>query len=260
MVHKPKQAKRLLHHLMALDRTDQTVQIEEITVRLPRLPAAFQNARVAVVADVHFPDALLSIPALVNSVASQQPDAIFLPGDLTNSYTFFDEVRLAKLAKALSAVAPCYAVAGNHEMRLGREDRYYAILERNGVCCLCDSYADWTREGDTIRLYGAAHKRPTPLDVEGQPAIALAHKPDRFPYYCRAHWHLVVCGHAHGGQVRMGNRSLYAPGQGFLPTYTDGTYTAEDTVMVVSRGLGNSSIPWRMHNQPHLPIIRLQVK
>jgi predicted MPP superfamily phosphohydrolase len=197
---------------------------------------------------------------LVTCVKELQPDAIFLPGDLTNSYTYFDEVRLAKLAKALSAVAPCYAVAGNHELRLGREPRYGAILARNGVHYLCDSYADWTRGGDTIRLFGAAYKRPAPLEINAQPAIVLAHKPDRFHYYCNARWNLVVCGHAHGGQVRLGKRSLYAPGQGFLPTYTDGIYNAQDTVMVVSRGLGNSSIPWRVSNRPHLPLLILQPK
>ncbi len=260
MIRQPMRSKRLLHHLMALDRTDQTVQIEEIPIACSRLPAAFHGARVAVVADVHFPDALLSIPALVDCVEAQKPDAIFLPGDLTNSYTFFDEVRLAKLAKALSAIAPCYAVAGNHEMRLGREERYGTILKRNGVHYLCDSYADWSMKGETIRLFGAAHKRPAPLAVDGQPSIVITHKPDRFTYYCRARWELVVCGHAHGGQMRFGEHSLYAPGQGFFPAYTGGVYTADGTVMVVSRGLGNSSIPWRVSNRPHLPILVLQPK
>ncbi len=260
MIHEPMRSKRLLHHLMALDRTDQTVQVEEIPIACHCLPAAFCGARIAVVADVHFPDALMSIPTLVDCVDAQKPDAIFLPGDLTNSYTYFDDIRLAKLAKALSAIAPCYAVAGNHEMRLAREARYGAILERNGVNYLSDSYADWTLDGDTIRLYGSAHKRPAPLAVDEQPSIVIVHKPDRFTYYCRARWNLVVCGHAHGGQMRLGEHSLYAPGQGFFPTYTDGVYAAEDTVMVVSRGLGNSSIPWRVSNRPHLPVLILQSK
>ena len=260
MIHQPMRSKRLLHHLMALDRTDQAVEIEKVTVACAHLPAAFHGARVAVVADVHFPDALLSIPALVDSVAAQKPDAIFLPGDLTNSYTFFDEVRLAKLAKALSKIAPCYAVAGNHEMRLGREERYGKILERNGVHYLCDSFADWSMNGNTIHLFGATHKRPVPLAVEGQPSIVITHKPDRFSYYCSARWDLVICGHAHGGQVRLGQHSLYAPGQGFFPAYSGGVYTADNTVMVVSRGLGNSSIPWRVSNRPHLPVLVFQPK
>lgn len=260
MNQRPMRSKRLLHRLMALDRIDQTVEIEEIMVTCAHLSAAFYGARVAVVADVHFPDALLSISTLAGCVAEQKPDAIFLPGDLTNSYTFFDEVRLAKLAKALSTIAPCYAVAGNHEMRLDREQRYGKILERNGVHYLCDSYADWSMNGETIRLFGSTHKRPIPLAIDGQPSIVITHKPDRFPYYCNARWNLVVCGHAHGGQVRFGKYSLYAPGQGFFPTYSSGIYTANSTTMVVSRGLGNSSIPWRVSNRPHLPVLVFQPK
>ncbi len=260
MIRQPKPAKRLLHRLMALDRTDQAVQVEEFPISCPRLPAAFDGARIAVVADVHFPDALLSIPALVEAVAAQKPDAIFLPGDLTNSYTYFDETRLAKLATALSRIAPCYAVAGNHELRLDREHRYGAILTRNGVQYLSDSFADWTVNGATIRIFGMGHKRPIPLNVSDQPTIAIAHKPDHFPYYRRARWDVVVCGHAHGGQVRIGSHSLYAPGQGFFPAYTGGVYQQDGTTMVVSRGLGNSSIPWRVCNRPHLPILVLQAK
>jgi predicted MPP superfamily phosphohydrolase len=30
--------------------------------------------------------------------------------------------------------------------------------------------------------------------------------------------------------------------------------------MIVSRGLGNSSIPWRVNNPPHLPILILSAK
>ena len=260
MVRRPKPIKRLLHSLMALDRTDQTVEVEEIAVTCPRLPVAFHGARIAVIADVHFPDALLSIAELTDTVVAQRPDAIFLPGDLTNSYTYFDEARLAEAANALSEIAPCFAVAGNHEQRLGREQRYAEILTQNGVHYLHDSFADWTVKGQTLRVFGMAHKRPKPLNVHDQPASAIAHKPDHFPYYRAARWNLVVCGHAHGGQMRVGSYALYAPGQGFFPTYTGGVYQADNTTMVVSRGLGNSSIPWRVQNCPHLPILILQPK
>lgn len=260
MQNKPGKAKRLLHHLMAFDRRDQPVQIEEVPISLSYLPSAFCGARIAVVADVHFPDSLLSVSALTRVVASQNPDAVFLLGDLTNSYTFFDKEKLVQLAAALSRIAPCFAVPGNHELRLGREKEYGNLLTEHGVHYLCDNYADWNKGGDTLRLYGMGYRRPAPLAVSDQPSIVLAHKPDRFPYYQRARWELVVCGHAHGGQVRVGNRALYAPGQGFFPTYTGGVYTGDNTVMVVSRGLGNSSIPWRIQNAPHLPIIVLQPK
>ena len=52
---------------------------------------------------------------------------------------------------------------------------------------------------------------------------------------------LVLAGHAHGGQVRVFGRGLYAPGQGLLPKYTHGVI---DHRMIVSAGASNSvSIP-----------------
>ncbi len=260
MTQKPKKSRQLLHHLLTFDRTDQAVQVERFSISLSNLPAAFDGACIAVVADTHFPDALLSIPSLARQIAALQPDAIFLCGDLTNSYTFFDETRLTQLAKALVPIAPCFAVAGNHEHRLNRETPYADILTRHGVHYLCDSAAVWKKDGAALTVYGMGHRQPKPLPYKHQPSIVLAHKPNYFPYYQHARWNLVVCGHAHGGQMRVGKHALYAPGQGFFPRYIGGLYTAGDTVMAVSRGLGNSSIPWRIHNQPHLLLLTLQAK
>ena len=98
---------------------------------------------------------------------------------------------------------------------------------------------------------------PAPNNAEGQPTILLAHRPEYFRDYCAAGWDVVICGHAHGGHVRLGKASLFSPDQGFLPAYTHGVYEEGRTRMVVSRGLGNSSIPWRVNNPPHLPILIL---
>ena len=68
---------------------------------------------------------------------------------------------------------------------------------------------------------------------------------------------LVFSGHAHGGQVRLGNQGILAPGEGLLPRYTSGLYQMENTRMVVSRGLGNSACPIRVFNPPHLPMVML---
>ena len=125
---------------------------------------------------------------------------------------------------------------------------------------MCDSYADWHKDGATLRLYGMGRRRPHRLAVTGQPTIVLAPRPEYMDYYREAGWELVISGHAHGGHVRVGDHSLFAPDQGFLPRYTHGVYQEGSTRMVVSRGLGNSSIPWRVNNPPHLPMLILSAK
>jgi predicted MPP superfamily phosphohydrolase len=72
---------------------------------------------------------------------------------------------------------------------------------------------------------------------------------------------LVFSGHAHGGQFRIPflKKGIIAPNQGLFPKYTSGLYSSNNGIQVmVSRGLGNSIIPIRINNRPHLPIIRLK--
>ncbi len=257
MSDKPRLSRRLLHHLLVLDRCTYTLQTETIPLFCRGLPEAFRGARIALVADVHLPDALLPLPALVKAVEELRPDVIFVLGDLTNSYTRFDADGLRELARSLVAIAPCYAIPGNHEWRLEREPLYRDILTAEGITYLCDSFATWQRGESCLRLYG--HGRQAPAPFKGtEPVLVLAHKPNYMGDFCRAGWETVFCGHAHGGQVRWGSWALFAPDQGFFPRYTGGVYTRGDTCMVVSRGLGNSSIPWRLGNQPHLPLIVLE--
>ena len=260
MNEKPSLAKRLLHSTLALDVKNRRIDVQPIPLTCVGLPQEFHLARIAVVADVHLPDQIVSIPALLRCLQMQKPDAIFLPGDLTNSYTDFDAVGLHRLARELVKIAPCFAVPGNHEQRLDREKAYRKILTKCGVHYMSDSYADWHKDGATLRLYGMGEKEPMPLNTPHQPSIVLAHRPEYFEKYCHVGWNIVISGHAHGGHVRLGKESLFSPDQGFGPRYTHGVYQRGDTRMIVSRGLGNSSIPWRINNPPHLPILILSAK
>lgn len=235
-----------------------SVEVEPLPVALSGLPAAFRGFKIAVVSDVHLPRGGVSSARLSRLVALQRPDVIVLPGDLTNSYADFDREGLTDLGRRLAAVAPCYAVAGNHELRFGRTGEYARLLERAGVRVLRDGWTLLERAGETLTLYGMERKRPRPLPAScPRPVIALAHQPQWLYLYEAAGWDLVISGHAHGGQVRLIGQGLYAPGQGMLPPFTSGLYRRGDTQMAVSRGLGNSTFSLRFGNRLHLPVLVL---
>lgn len=89
--------------------------------------------------------------------------------------------------------------------------------------------------------------------------ILLSHRPELFEIYKEAKVDLVLSGHAHGGQFRLPFvGGLVAPNQGLFPKYDAGLYTEENTNMIVSKGIGNSILPFRFNNRPEVILIELQ--
>lgn len=232
-------------------------EIEKIDVKLNNLPRELNGYRLAVVSDLHFPDFLSSSKQVITALEQEKPDCILLGGDLTNRYQSADTAEIADFLQQISTLAPCYAVAGNHERAPERFAEYRRLLQEAGIPLLCDAYAHLEKNGQGLHLYGVFDPYlPLPQDIPS-PSVLLIHCPHRAVAAKDSGFSLAVCGHAHGGQVRLGKRGLFAPGQGFFAKYISGLYTVGNMKMVVSRGLGDSSLPIRIHNLPHLPIITL---
>lgn len=140
----------------------------------------------------------------------------------------------------LQEIAPVYMSLGNHEQYLTKEDR--EVLFKAGIVLLDNSAV---RVGK-IRIGGLSSapdwdwlKQYAKMDGY---KILLSHHPERFPNFSGID--LVLSGHAHGGQIRMKGRGIYAPGQGLLPKYTKGVYGDGERKMIVSAGCSNTaSIP-----------------
>lgn len=81
--------------------------------------------------------------------------------------------------------------------------------------------------------------------------ILLCHHPEYYPCLPEA-IELVVSGHAHGGQWRVRNHGVYAPGQGLWPKWTRGVY---DGRLIVSAGLSNTTFAPRINNPTEIVFI-----
>ncbi|MGB7594321.1 MAG: metallophosphoesterase, partial [Erysipelotrichaceae bacterium] len=92
--------------------------------------------------------------------------------------------------------------------------------------------------------------------------ILMSHRPELIKLYASKQIDLVLSGHAHGGQVRIPflMPGLIAPNQGLFPKYTSGTYKESATTEIVSRGLGNSTFPFRVFNRPEIVVVTLKSK
>ena len=89
--------------------------------------------------------------------------------------------------------------------------------------------------------------------------ILLAHRNTKLELYGKAGFDLTICGHAHGGVIRLPwTDGLINPDREWFPTHTSGLYDVAGMHAVVSRGLGSSLIVPRVFNRPHIPVVVLR--
>ncbi len=240
-----------------LIRENRRVDTREIPARIAGLSPEMEGLRIAHLSDLHFPLCTCSPRALAVIVRRLRPGLIVLTGDLIDRRDTFSPAVLEETGRRLAAIAPCFAVPGNHEFRAGVLPAWTAALARTGVQVLGEEWVPFPRRGSPLWLGGLPYGRPIPPPEEGI-TLVLSHYPENFPAYAAKGYDLVFAGHAHGGQFRLGGRGLFSPGEGWFPRYTSGLYALGESRMVVSRGLRSGWMPPRLGNPPHLPLVVLE--
>ena len=227
-----------------------------------KIPAAFNGFRIAQISDLHNTEFGPGNRELLTLLADTQPDVILITGDLVDSRKTDPEIAAAFVREA-GKIAPVYYAPGNHESRL---PEIYAVLKADiatsGGTVLENESRLLEKDSAQITLTGLTDP-DFGISWPDLPAntyqIVLSHRPELLTQYAQMGFDLVLSGHAHGGQFRLPRiGGLYAPHQGFLPRYTSGIHTLENTTLVISRGLGNSLFPLRLGNRPELILITLE--
>ncbi len=241
-----------------------------------RLPVSFDGFTIVQISDLHNASFGKNNEKLLKLIEAQAPDLIVLTGDLIDaSHT---ELQIAEsFIEAALDIAPIYLITGNHEAAL---DNWNAVKDRwsgAGAIILEDTSVTLTRSDGSLVLTGLQD----PAFLTGEQSadlsqsiqstlnslapqetafhLLLAHRPELFDVYAVCPVDLILSGHAHGGQFRLPFiGGLYAPGQGLFPQYASGLFTQNETAMIVSRGLGNSVIPFRLNNRPEVVVVTLQ--
>lgn len=174
-----------------------------------------------------------------------------------------------KASKEVPKEVPIFFVPGNHERFTGFQMRDALLAE--GVQILNNSAFRLTRNGYHIWIVGVddpyvgfarLDQAMAPIEVAAEadtaPKILLAHAPKIFPEALAAKINLVLVGHTHGGQIRLPFiGALVAPGQGLFPKYDYGEFTEEGTAMLITGGLGESTLPIRINNRPEIVLVKL---
>lgn len=253
----------------------------KLDLYLSGLPSGFNEYKILEISDLQGKEFGNNNINLVSKIEKVSPDLIIITGDLIES-SHYDEKSALNFIDQIKVLAPVYFITGNHEVNtLQYFDSLENKLKERGIKILRNSNDTIERNGDSIAVLGlddpifihksdnannakamsAALSKIIDKNNEGMFKILLSHRPEQFSLYAKYNIDLTFSGHAHGGQVRLPFiGGLYAPNQGFFPKYTSGKYVLNNSIMVVSRGLGNGTIPQRLFNRPEIVVVTLHTK
>ena len=168
--------------------------------------------------------------------------------------------------------APVYFVSGNHDWASGAEQELFEALEAAGAVCLRNDFLSLERGGDSLILAGVEDPNgpadmETPEELvsrlrEAAPAafvLLLAHRAYWAERYPELDVDLILCGHTHGGIVRLPLLGGVA-GTNFslFPEYDAGLFDTGRYKLFISRGLGNSVPLPRFLNTPEIASVTLK--
>jgi predicted MPP superfamily phosphohydrolase len=182
-------------------------RIRRIPVRLENLPETWRGRKAALISDLHLGHVRNGgfLRRIVARVMEENPDAVFLAGDLYDG-TAIDAAEAAAPLRDLRAPHGTYFVAGNHE-QFGDDSRYLRAVSNAGVRVLHNEKV----EVDHLQIVGVPYNHASQdehfqkvlrqIGVDRDRAsILLTHAPDRPHIAAQEGISLQVSGHTHVGQ------------------------------------------------------------
>ncbi len=248
------------------------LEISRYEVASSKLSESFDGFTIVQLSDLHGAQFGEDGTELVDKVRELAPDIIALTGDFVTDEGDLEAEE--KLAPRLTEICPVYFVSGNHEFGSGLAAEVRNIMESAGVKYLSNEYLTICRGEDHILLGGVEDPNAyadmlTPEELaqkmnEASPSafkILLGHRNYWMEKYPELPVDLVLCGHAHGGLVRIpGVGGLIGTDRHLFPDFVDGEFNNGNYTMIVSRGLGNSVPLPRIFNRPEIVCVTLRAE
>jgi uncharacterized protein len=257
--------------------------VTRYAVTPPNWPAG--SLRIAALADLHACQPWMPVSRIEEIVATTnalKPDVVVLLGDYVASIKHrlltgvITPQEWGKALAGLSAPLGVHAILGNHDwwtgaaaVRAGLADNGIPVLENdvtllspaNGAAFWLAGIADQLAYtfSPRHRHKGAEGADDLPgtlakIPDDGRPIVLLVHEPDIFPKV-PARVSLTLAGHTHGGQVDLPIIGRLVIPSRYGDRYAYGHVVEEGRQLIVSGGLGCTSLPIRIGVPPEIVLI-----
>ena len=248
------------------------LEVVRADVPMTNLPKSLDGLKIGVMADFHAGafatrSTILQAVSIINA---KKPDLVVLLGDymdtlLKRTYESLEKkTYIFRILKRLRPPLGIYAVLGNHDHYIDAayvkeklSDVPAVVLHNQSITLdngLLLAGVDDLLRGSADPLKATEHLSPEST------TILLSHNPDiSFQLKRNKCVKLVLCGHTHGGQIRVPflNWAIYAP---CSRHYRRRTGLIRETVhrwTFLTKGIGTSIVPIRVACPPDVGLLRL---
>ncbi len=227
------------------------LQMGELMIYSDRLPSDARPIRLLHITDLHVERLTQREEAVLALAEEAKPDLILITGDYVNLSYNRDPETLAQarqLLLRLSAVAEVYATLGSPPVDL--RETVVPIFDGLPATLMRQAWQDVEfDDGRRLILLGMDCTHHLPTDEarlhhlvkaapRGAPRILLYHSPELMPEAMEYGLDLYLCGHTHGGQVRLPIIGPILTSSQLGRQFVMGLYKYGRTHLYVSRGVG----------------------
>jgi uncharacterized protein len=241
------------------------LELTEWEVALPRFPMGLDGLKIVHLSDLHFTGRVgkAYFREVVRVANACEPDIAVVTGDIVDKPHCISWI--PDTLGRLTARHGVYFILGNHDLRVNVSQLRKTLVESG----LIDLGGRWIQlhifdkkivlAGNELPWHGPAadlHYAPLHEDEGSNYRILLAHTPDQLDWARHNDIDLMLCGHTHGGQIRIPTLgAIFSPSKTGVK-YDCGFFNEVPTVMHVSRGISGQD-PLRWNCPPELSLLTL---
>ena len=239
-----------------------TLAVEQIEIRLKRLPKNLEGFRLVHLSDIHhspFTD-IEHISRAVKVANSLKPDMFVLTGD----YVSHESAYIAPMAEVLGKLESefgTFACLGNHDHWTDAEmvtdklrEANIKVLINEGVRFKAKDASFWLAGVDDYMVGKTDLRAALRGSFPDEMKMLLAHNPIIVRRAARVGVDLMLSGHTHGGQIKLRDDE-----KRILPRrkLKNGLYRRKDTQIYITRGIGTVVLPVRYGCPPEISLLEL---
>ena len=227
--------------------------IIELEIYDENLPESFDRMNLFFISDIH---RRIINQELINKV-KDEADIVIIGGDLTEKGVPLS--RTEENLKRLNSIGPVYFIWGNNDYEIETHQMERLLFYYNVK--ILENHREILRseKGEKIYLVGIGETslNNDKLDqavngIEEAYKIVICHNPEIMKKVEDEHGvSLMLCGHTHGGQIRIFGYGPYSKGR---------FYSLKNSKLLISNGYGTTKLPLRLGAKPETHLITIKRK